>query len=363
MDRERVRKIVVMGLASLVLLLSLSPIVFGGWSETSSSGDWLTKDRELWSAMNTMQSGEVLFSFNESDGGIADFEGYYASIFFSKLVAEKVNWWSLQTNKRVIILWNFSNVYVYLNFLEQHNLFGWVHDRWVQVGVSTNSTAFTTSADFWWNPFAIQTERDDFLNFPSTIEVYVDKVSATEIKVDVLNCRADKGADVLMWSENIAVDASWFTNNVSATMSVYHEGKGHFEGIMTDTIYTTSWGGHSGSTMDIEGFGIWDFIDNLMGGAVRVLPSWLQDYVFQLGSWFGWLIGAVPFFSQFIGVILPVLPYFFLFWILDAVFSCIVTGNISPLGVCFSTIIGLGSNVIGVLVSIIGTIYDFIHIW
>lgn len=343
-------------IVAFALMLLLSPLVFAGWVEDSYSGDWIAKNRAYWGADGGDGFGDMYWSYDEYV-----FEGYEASINFTQFSSYR-NWWDYQDNKKVVLLWNFSNIYVYVNFLEQHNLFGWIQDRWVQVATSENSTAFTASADFWWNPFAIQTERDDFLNFPSYVKVYMDKISATEVQIVILNCRVDTTDNVLLWDETYSVSADWFANN-NMTFSVMHSGYGSFFGGMSDSIHTSPFSPDYGDTEDIQGFGIWDFIDNLLGGALRVLPSWLQDQVAMLGGWFGWLISAVPFFSQFIGMVLPILPYFLLFWILDAVASCVLTGNISPLGVCFSTILHLGSSVVGVLVTIMGTIYDFIHFW
>jgi len=356
MDRERVRVLVVIGFVSLFLLLSLSPIVFAGWDEVLYSGSWAVRERERWVVNSGDSWGESCWEYDNFT-----FEGYEASINFTSLRSFR-NWWEYQDNKRMILLWNFSNIYVYMNFLEQHNLFGYIEDRWVQVATSENSTAFTTSADFWWNPLAIQTVRDDFLNFPSSVSVVMDKISATEVRIIILNCRFDTSSDVLMWNQTYSVSADWFVHN-NLTFSIRHDGYGSFYGGMSDIIYTTPFSPDYWDTEGVKGFGIWDFIDNLIGGAVRSLPVWLQDQVAMLGGWFSWLIGAVPFLSQFISVVIPILPYFLLFWILDAVGSCVSTGNITPLGVCFTTIIGLGTSVVNVLVTIMGTIYDFIHIW
>lgn len=356
MERERVRRcVLISSMASLILLLSLSPIVFAGWDEVSVSGEWGVCSRISWSVGYDDGVGEALWKYDDFM-----FEGYESSIKFSYFSSSKANWWDYQDNKRVTLLWNFSDIYVYVSFLEQHNLFGYIEDRWVQVATSEDSTAFTTSADFWWNPFGVQTERDDFRNFPSTVEVVMDKISATEVRIVILNCRDDTVNDVLMWDSTYVVSADWFAHN-NLTLSIYHAGHGTFCGGMSDTVYETEFSPSYDDTEDIQGFGIWDFIDNLLGGAVRVLPSWLQDFVGMLGGWFSMF--NLSFITQFLGVVFPILPYFLLFWILDAVASCIFTGNVSPLGVCFSTILHFGSSVVGVLVSIVSAIYDFFHFW
>lgn len=362
-DRERVRgKGFILVLSSIVvlILLSLSPLVFASWTEDSSSGEWTIKTRINWSATNTMMGGEVQYSL---DDDIDSFEGYYTSVFFTELKAEKMYWYSLQTNKRVILLWNFSELYVYVNFLEQHNLFGWVHDRWVQVGVSTNSTDFTTSADFWWNPFGIQTERDDFRNYPTTLDVYVDKVSDTEVEVVVLNCRDDTSHDVLMWNQTIEVGSSWFSNNVSATFNIYHEGKGYLTGGMNDEIFTEAWEGHTGDTEDIAGFGIFDFIDNLLGGAIRSLPVWLQEYIAMMGSWISqFTVILAPLWGN-VTLIIPLLPILLVFWVLDAGMTSINEGSVQPVGLVFTTIFNTATRIINLLIDGFHAIYDFIHFW
>lgn len=359
MDRERVRNSILMSsiICSVVFLslLSLSPIVFA-WDEVSYSGEWTARTRTYWGARVGQGVGESAWECNYT------FEGYEASINFTQFHNYKAAWWHLQSNKKVILLWNFSNIYVYINFLEQHNLWGWVEDRWVQVGYSENSTDFTTKADFWWNPFAIQTSRDDFLNFPSYVKVVVDKVSATEVNIVVLNCRQDTTNSVLMCNATYDVGAGWFANT-NLTFSIYHEGYGLFYGGMSDTLHESVFNPSIGDTEAIKGFGIWDFVDNLIGGVTNVLPTWLKDNLGMISGWFGWLIGAIPFLSTFVGVVIPVLPYFFLFWILDAVGTCMTRHEISPLGVCMSTILHYGASAVDVLVGIMHAIYDFIHFW
>lgn len=356
MNRGRVRITTVAVAVGCLLILSLSPIAFADWVEDSSSGDWKSKDRDYWGADGGDGFGDMYWSY-----GDFVFEGYETRVHFVQLKSFR-NWWAYQDNKVVVLLWNFSNIYVYMEFREQHNLFGWIEDRWVQVATSENSTAFTTSADFWWNPFAIQTERDDFLNFPSFVQVYMDKISDTEVQIVILNCRTDTAENVLMWDETYSVSADWFAHN-NMTFSIMHKDYGFFVGGMSDEVHTTAWSPDIGDTEAVQGFGFWDFIDNLLGGAVRILPSWLQDQIAMLGGWFINFGGALPFLAQFLGVVLPILPYFLLFWILDAVASCVLTGNISPLGVCFTTLISVGAGVVNVLVTIIGTVYDFIHFW
>lgn len=344
------------GVMAFTMMIALVFPVFADWNEVDYSGDWYVRERNHWVAEPDMNSGESYWEYNNFV-----FEGYEASINFTQFKSYR-HWWEYQDNKKVVLLWNFSNIYIYINFLEQHNLFGWIQDRWVQVATSENSTAFTTSADFWWNPFAIQTQRDDFFNYPTYVKIYMDKVSATEVQIIIMNCRTDTSHFVLMWNNTYTVSADWFAHN-NLTFSIMHDNYGLFDGGMSDIIHTTPFSPDYEVTEGVKGFGIWDFIDNLIGGAIRSLPNWLQEQIFTLGSWFNRFVDMLPTIWNFVLEIIPILPYILLFWVLDAVFTSIHEGNIKPLGICFSTIINTGASVINGLVSILHTIYDFIHIW
>ena len=356
MDRGRVRRLIFVSSIAIMLFLSLSPIVFADWSEVSYSGSWSVRTRTEWSAEAEHGVGESYWEYENFT-----FEGYETSINFTKFKSYR-NWWEYQDNKRVILLWNFSNIYVYINFLEQHNLWGWIEDRWVQVATSENSTAFTTSADFWWNPFAIQTQRDDFLNYPSYVKVYMDKISATEVQIVILNCRQDTTDNVLMWNATYSVSADWFSHN-NLTFSIRHDGYGLFDGGMSDIIHTTPFSPDYGDTEEVKGFGIWDFIDNLIGGAVRSLPTWLQENIQMIGSWIAEYTVILAPLWEIVTSIIPILPMILVLWVIDAGMTSINKGSIEPIGLVFTTIFNTARGIIDMLIAGFHAIYDFIHFW
>lgn len=341
----------------LFMLTLLSPLVFASWVKDSSSGNWGdVVSRTSWEVYNS--DGEVGNSWWYYD--VNNFSGYYCVYNFSWFYAISYGWWEVQIDKSFQVLWNFSNIYVWVGCYNTLNWGGWINNDWVYAGVSENNSAFSYD---WWCWWATKTARVgcEFDNKMSSVKVYVVKNNDTSVRVAVV---VDRGYndEVLLVDSEFSVSSSWW-DSMRIEMRLFHDGRGGFRGGLWDVVYSDSEFNPSisGGSSDSSPFN--DFFHNVLGIFQKALPSWLSDYLEGFSVWFG---GLLPLANMLVNagiVVLPFTPFLVLFWLLDAVFTSVKEGSFTPVGQCVSSIWDVAGQIAGLIVHIAQTIYDFIHFW
>lgn len=128
-----------------------------------------------------------------------------------------------------------------------------------------------------------------------------------------------------------------------------HTGSGHFEADL-------DWITDSGSIPSIPGYDVrghaFDWLDTLNG---------------FLGLDFGtlaiYLLTFLSLIALVVQIAIPLLGIIFVFWILDIIYTGIITGNVNLIGNMFITIYNFFVALVSAIMGFIGVIWDFITFW
>lgn len=351
---RRLRSVLLGGGILLLAAALLVSAVSGAWTEIQASGDWTIRTREIFQGVDGQNNGAMTWQ-NLSN---VDFAGYHAVWNFSYLL-NTPNWWDVESQKNVIIEWNFSGIYVYASAKCLHNLGSLIHNDWLYGGSATNQSQFTGS---WWDFTSAGTVRThvNFQEFDS-FEIFVSKKDATTVLVELWAMRLL--ADVRLFSNEHTVSADYW-DTVDVTYQVWHEGPGHFLGAFSDEIFTASYSPDVPSGyIPGEDNPFSNFFGNLLNTFSKVLPSYLRDMLTSFSGWFVWLIPIASVVWGVVTQLAPLLPFILLFYLIDVCFSSVKQGSFQPIGQMTVGLFNLASTIVGAVVSIAGTIYDFIHFW
>lgn len=346
--------------AAVLVSVLLSSVTFGAWDDYPISGSWNSISSSSWNANTGQGNGETWFFYE----GVLNFSAYKANVTLSTLNALRANWWDFSSEKHLRLLWNFSGVHLYVDFEDEKTNWGVSQYRFVHVGSSNVSTAFTTGGNnLWWNPFGVQTNKDDFGFFPSnSLEISVFYVDAESlVRCVVWNHRADRSSPVLMLNTSYVVAGGWRTQTVQ--MRLQHEGLGYVNGWLDDEIVEDGFTFTDQTTEEIQGFGFWDFVNQFWGSVTGTFPAWLKEAVDGFASLTPWFWEILASFWSMVLVVLPFMPYILGLYVLDAVTTSVSTGSIQPIGNVMLQLYGLASGLVGVIVGIADTIYSFIKFW
>jgi hypothetical protein len=94
-----------------------------------------------------------------------------------------------------------------------------------------------------------------------------------------------------------------------------------------------------------------------------ILPQSLRDIVDVCSVVLGSLTDLVGALIQVALVILPYLPFVFMFWLADVGITAVNKGSFQPIGVAWSTIFQVLSQLGNWVVTVAETIWSFIHFW
>jgi len=345
----------------LFLLFTSVSLCYGAWWMQSSNlpqGQW---DVLEWTHIKENQHDrEGLNMWYVCDDSGINFTGFHMKLNVTQFDAWRKEWWQLRAEKNIEIGLFFRNatntdfgVNVVINFKRCAESWGYFQDYWVFAGSNINST------DVW----VAERNQDKLELYPfSYIEVFIWR-NGTNFCIKVLNYRSEPNP-ILLYAKNYSLPDSWF-KDVIIELWVRHWGAGSFDaGWSEPEVYNNEpYNPSIPQTQGIPGYSIWDFINDLAGIITNNLPSWFRGWITSLGSWFDFLIGILAIIFDIAAMSLQYLPLIILFWFLDAVITSVYDGNLHPLGNCFMTIFNFIRGLIGVLVNIIQTIYDFIHFW
>ena len=342
------------------------------WSSATVSGDWQEGSKALFQGNDNDETG--LISYSQS---MTNFSGVYASINITDLHLTRRNWWDMEANKELWLCFYLNsssssiNVSVYIKFSEYTNTWGLIKDKMVASGLFWNCTSdeaifnrYVTSYQVN-NPVGYGTQyfsNYDPLNRQYFLELYLSR-EGDGLRMRSLWNRGVQDPNLLV-NSTLALPHNFF-ETCTLYLFIKHKGSGSFSGMENDVIYDNV--PFSPSLPETTGpsqsgfFGT--LVHDLYSIATSILPKSIVDTVLQFGQWAG-TMGVVAF--SFLGaltVVLPMVPLIMLFYAFDVGISSVRSGSFKPVGDFMHTIYSVLAGVVGVIVSVASTIYQYIKWW
>ena len=152
---------------------------------------------------------------------------------------------------------------------------------------------------------------------------------------------------------------AWF-DHVTISQRVYHQGKGHFNITLTDSIHETVWYPDP-SLATVPHYP--DIFDLISGAVYNVLPAGARVWVDSINGWIGGLWALViPFWGMCL-VLVPLVPVVFVVYFLDVAKTSVDEGSFAPIGEFAMMIFSVASSVIGALIGAVHAVWDILHFW
>ena len=326
------------------------------WTETAIAGQWRSANRTEWQATLSQEDGVMNWTRY-----VVNFTGYHAQINFTQFRMERKEWWWMFSDKDFFWCLEIngsahSNVIIQFTFHEITNTWGLIKDKFLNSKVAANDTSS------YYGPGNPQNYWEDYnlLSQLNYVDLYVwrdgnnMRVVATYVK---------DPTPILLENYTFALSPDFWQY---AKLSLYfkHTGYGYFTGGMNDVTYFDSSYSPSLYITTGRGYDFWgQIVHDLSSIGNTILPKWLLDWVGQITSWGSWLLGIMATFFSFAVTVVPMIPMIVGFYVLDAGIRSVHEGSFEPIGYVLQSIYGFVTQIIGVLVAIAQTIYDFIHFW
>lgn len=341
------KRIVFVMLFAFLLLLSVG-FVFGVWVDDGESGVWDISENDFWVSPDNSTWHTASLDFNYSN--ILNFVEWKATVF---QICEGwgSSWWDddFEVESIFRIVDNSSSHEVRMSFWARGEIFSWIVSDYCAFVLYVDDEVVISH----WGEY----EHDKFY-----FDLYQSESNSSEL---VCKIRVYDGEDDLLYGYDdvVGVGSSWFDN---VTLYQSHDcwGKGWCWGNKTGEVIIwddSPEGTDVGIPTVQESW--WELFVNDVGSMVELLPQWLQDYIFQFGVWSASLMSFLVPLSEMIFSLLPLVPFFLAFYIIDALALSIKRESFTPLGLCFLTLFNAMRGIVGVLVSIAHALYSFIHFW
>ncbi len=208
--------------------------------------------------------------------------------------------------------------------------------------------------------FGSNYEKSHNLNpIPYQVNLYIIKTSnsSATIKFMFLDAGvydAETGELIpVMLEETLdlsSINPNFFDSSIVIGLGVFHEGSGHFELSVIAEDY-----------VDEEMPEIPPNIN--LSEIVQETTSWITDLFNFLSGGVAFLIGGIQLVGVFMGQFIPILPFLFLFWCLDAIISSVMAGSIKPIGNFVMTIWEFALKLWDTIIHLGELIWDAITFW
>lgn len=320
-------------LCALVILPALIAPV-SGWTNLYTSGDWVECQRHHF-IKDGDNTGEA--AWNET---VAGFNGYWLMLHNVTWENYREWWWFDSMNAfyiRLQITTGDGTAYVITRLGGRTDIFGLMNTFHVSVGASSNATS--------WDMVP--------LTIPS-FSTYGFDVAGWNPEEFQLFVIPESGQTKIVWiwavgDKNIAYTtvldfAIGGCCNASITLTYAHEGYGHVEGYVSDSFTLPTLPPYE----DIKsGWLAW--LSNALG--------------IDLGSAIATLLMMVRLFFEVVKLTLPILGAIVFLWMMDTIFTSVITGEVRLIGDMFLKIYDVIIAIWRTLVTIIQTIKDLITFW
>ncbi len=320
------KKISILTVLVILLVASVNLVYAGNWTSPTLTGTWGTLDPEIGFNGSGDNTGQ-LTTYWDSDSGVAGTQavencsGFWLNMTVLDLGADPVDIWDWET-KEIIVSLNLLSAWGLTGSYQQNvTLFSKK-----SVDEDTNQTQLITG-----------THRIDIKTFPAQFQIYLSKVDATHMDVDVAyfdhggtttfpNGTVMEGFYVHM-NYTQEVNSEFFENDMVIALSVSHVGNGHFRFFALGEAY------QNGATPNkIEGFDASKAVTDWTKG----VTDWFNDVKDFLVGGFSFIVGIVKLLLSFAIAITPYLPFIALLYLIDLVITSFQKGSLQPIGYAFS---------------------------
>lgn len=343
-----------------VVLTLLSPLVFPfafayegwgfdefsltHWKDSGNHNDGMGYDMDL----NGQSTGVNL-------------TGYLVKVNFQDLLAYKLQWWWFVTEKTLIFtyfFYSFSSyesicVYAYVSYyLTGFGVLHWFDFR----------AGCAKGADILDEPvYNMTSDLYDLVG--GFFLVQLRKVGGFA-EITVANQHAGSDILTLVCQTNCSVSSN-FWESVQSTTEVVHRGTGTFEATQFQRTVTNNGANlvYLGGNTDFRDVGLGSFFDMLIGIYDVVIPQSVRDYLNTFSGWFDWLRPIFDLLSGLVLALMPLAPFLLVMYGLDVFCSSVDQGSFTPVGEFVMLLWSVVSGLVGALVGIVSTIWDFIHVW
>ncbi len=203
-------------------------------------------------------------------------------------------------------------------------------------------------------------EKSHNLNpIPYQVNVYFIKQNASSVKIifmfldagvydaetgELIPCILEETLDLS------SINPDFFNSSIIIGLGVIHEGSGHFE--------------LSVDAEDYVGTELPDIPANLnLTEVVQETTNWITDLYNFLSGGVAFLMGGIQLVGAFMGQFIPILPFMFLFWCIDAAVSSVMAGSIKPIGNLVMTIWEFCLKLWDTIIHLGELIWDAITFW
>ena len=330
----------------LFIFAGVMPLTYAGaneWTQDYQNGVWKVCERTHWEKYQNDSSGEAQWDYSLSN---ATFHGYYGKIWLDDFQVYS-SWRFFDTQE----LWynlTIGDPALTIQILIKERVWIWGlvgGDPIMEVWVFYNGTELSYEV------------QGTYRKSPRNAEIFVWK-DGDNVKVRVLDYY-DKALPIEMAYDNQAVSSTWF-ENATLKLKVKHGGFGYFNAHLSDDLKTEAWTPELKASTEPEYPNIFDLVAKL---GYDALPQFMKDWVDSITAWSTSFFTVLAMVWGSVTQIVPMLPMILLFWILDATITSVVEGDLHPIGNCMMTLYNTARGIIQAIVSIIHTIYDFIHFW
>jgi len=341
----------------VLLMLYVFPVYAAEWNEVSVQGDWSICERTHWE-QNDVEVSEGTAIWQTQ---VTNFSGYYTVINFTELYTRRLQWWHERASKWVDITFNITCddsgkfITVKANFWDYQRMWGLEFGRKVGIQIGfcedINQVAMYPSYSYDCSP--------------SYVEIYV-WINTTESKIHA------KG---LLWDPDVPdpydlggksfdIEPLEFAN-VTITQIVEHGDCGVFKGGLSDSIYQQSWTIEvpEGKIKWVTSNWFWDFIDGTKRFLSKTLPGFIMNYINVAGQWASFFLDIIVVLGHSALQFLPIFPIIFLFWLLDATITSVVTGDFRIIGDAVMTIYNTLRGVVQAIINFAQAIWNVIKFW
>ncbi|RLG01276.1 MAG: hypothetical protein DRN49_01655 [Thaumarchaeota archaeon] len=349
----------------LIIILAWALLIFiplvSAWTEKSIEGEWTSISRTYWKMedLDRETSGKAIWETT-----IYNFSGYYATVNLTELYTRRLEWWWESSGNEFDIYWNFTSlssgnkVLLTVGFWEYQRVWGLEWGRYVMgaTGFNVGLDRLTTYAKYSYDLF------------PAFVEIWVYRnVSEGKLYTKLLLYDPDVPDPYdLAVDDYFEIDPADF-KDVKLTMWVEHQGIGAIEGGMSDKIYIEeeAWTPEipEGKIKWVTSNWFWDFIDGTKRFFSKTLPGYVMDFINVATSWAGYFFELLALIGYSAVQFLPIFPFIFLFWLLDAIITSIVEGELQPIGNAVMTIYNTLRGLAQAIVSFGHAIWNLIKFW
>ncbi|MEM3442931.1 MAG: hypothetical protein QXM86_03645 [Candidatus Bathyarchaeia archaeon] len=309
----------------LFCLLFISP-VFADWTLIQKTGEWIECERNYFRRAGWCE-GNATWQIN-----VSSFKGYTLKFRFPTWNVWREWWqWHSDMNVEIIVKINDGNcnLWIFYQINGWTDTFGLTRGVTLYSGVKENAASFDPywDSNVMWRAGDIQRECQLIVNDRSvTFLVYYEHTSAAQ-------------GNYL--GNTKTYNYTFYNKPVNVTLTYHHYG----QGCAVYQIIDEQWSGSTPPPHEAT------FMEQL---------SWWQNFwntyiaplFSNVGQWISWLSAFLSILVNAFKLSFPFLPVIVLCWLMDAIATSIIEGNLQPIGTVFMTIYDFIRGIIQTIVNI-----------